>query len=361
MSRCIRMICVLANAEPGGAELSLVTHLGLRPSSIEARAVLMADGPIAGALREIGVGTTLRPLNSARPAEIARFAIRFARLLRAARPDLILAVGNKSAIASIPVGSALRIPCVWQKVDGVMPRWQATALSKLSRLVIAVSNSAADSLPRDRLAVIYQPVRLDSDFVVSYPRPQATLTCVGRLEPTKGQHLLIAAARMLRDRFPAVNVLLAGGCPSYARRYPSELTQLADRLEIPLEMTGHVDCIETVLNRTTVYAQPSFRDRWGRGDEALGIALAEASWAGLPVVAARTGGIPEVVQDGVTGKLVPPSDPVALADAIGTFLADPSAGRAAGAAGSRYARSRFRAEDVAAQLFSALASLGNRS
>jgi glycosyltransferase involved in cell wall biosynthesis len=83
--------------------------------------------------------------------------------------------------------------------------------------------------------------------------------------------------------------------------------------------------------------------------EGFGIAILEAMAAGRPVVATAVGGIPEVVVHGETGLLVPPGDPVALADALHELLAHPERARALGARGRERAREKFRIESIVRQ------------
>jgi glycosyltransferase involved in cell wall biosynthesis len=75
--------------------------------------------------------------------------------------------------------------------------------------------------------------------------------------------------------------------------------------------------------------------------EGLGIVLLQASAAGVPVVAARAGGIPEAIEDGLTGLLVPPGDSGALAEAVSELLSDPGRARAMGDAGQERVRNEF--------------------
>jgi len=89
--------------------------------------------------------------------------------------------------------------------------------------------------------------------------------------------------------------------------------------------------------------------------EGFGIVFLEAMVAGLPVVACRAAAVPEVVLDGQTGLLVPPRDPVALATALGTLLADPERARALGRAGAERAEG-FGVEAVARAFLDAVRS-----
>jgi starch synthase len=81
--------------------------------------------------------------------------------------------------------------------------------------------------------------------------------------------------------------------------------------------------------------------------EGMPLVVLEAMEAGVPVVASRVSGIPEVVADGATGWLVPPEDPAALAGALREALADPAEAARRGAAGRRRLAERFRPEAAA--------------
>jgi alpha-maltose-1-phosphate synthase len=97
-----------------------------------------------------------------------------------------------------------------------------------------------------------------------------------------------------------------------------------------------------LLTHATVFACPSLY-------EPLGIVNLEAMACGTAVVGSRTGGIPEVVADGVTGLLVEPDDPPALASALNALLADPVRAAAMGQAGRDRAVAEFGWDTVAAQ------------
>jgi glycosyltransferase involved in cell wall biosynthesis len=93
--------------------------------------------------------------------------------------------------------------------------------------------------------------------------------------------------------------------------------------------------VASLLSELDVFAMPSRREEWG-------VAAAEASASGLPVVATNVGGIPEILADGETGILVPPEDPAALARALERLIADPGLRSRLGAAGRRRIEELYR-------------------
>src|SRR5204863_7072488 len=97
---------------------------------------------------------------------------------------------------------------------------------------------------------------------------------------------------------------------------------------------GHVEDVPALLGTADAFVLPSL-------SEAFPNAAIEAMAAGLPVVASRVGGLPDLVDEGRTGVLVPPSDPRALADALTALIADPEAATALGRAAHDEVRARY--------------------
>jgi glycosyltransferase involved in cell wall biosynthesis len=154
------------------------------------------------------------------------------------------------------------------------------------------------------------------------PRQRVVLT-VGRLAVMKGQGALVAAVPALADRFPDVGVVLLG-----SGHLHEELRAQADRLGVGdrVHLPGHRADARALLDAADVFVLPS---RY----EGMPLALLEAMDAGLPVVTTRAPGCTEVVADGVTGLLVPPEDPPALAAALARLLEDPALRQRMGRAG----------------------------
>jgi glycosyltransferase involved in cell wall biosynthesis len=152
--------------------------------------------------------------------------------------------------------------------------------------------------------------------------------CVGRLVPLKNHQAMIEALPLLLERFPTVRLLLVGGGPLEA-----ELRSLADRLGLHdcVVFVGECSDAAPLLCAFDVYAQPSTT-------EGLSIALLEACASGLPIVATRVGGNPDVIADGVTGCLIPVNDPPALHNALVRLLSAPELRESLGRAAAIWAR-----------------------
>lgn len=154
----------------------------------------------------------------------------------------------------------------------------------------------------------------EGPFEDPFPRIGAPrVLFVGRLAPQKGVRNLVEAAALLED--PSAQVLLVGD-GSERRSLEREIRRLG--VEERVHLLGFVPHkrVPAVLAHADLLVLPSLY-------EELGTILLEAMWAGLPIVASKTGGIPDVITDGVNGMLVPPGEPQALAGAIDRVLAEP--------------------------------------
>lgn len=192
--------------------------------------------------------------------------------------------------------------------------------------VIALSSRLADKLtaegvPPARLHVIpsgVNPALFRGPFERPWPEVGAPrVVFVGRLVRQKGVHVLLEALPHLRSK--NATVLFVGEGPERARlEERTRVLGVGDRARI----TGFVphDLVPAVLAHADLLVLPSVY-------EELGSILVEAMQAGLPVVASRTGGIPEAVTHGDNGLLVAPEDPIALAAAIDRVLSDEALAR----------------------------------
>jgi glycosyltransferase involved in cell wall biosynthesis len=220
---------------------------------------------------------------------------------------------------------------------------------------IAITNATATdwmrrcALPesyRDRITVIY--LGIDVDRLVrrrTVCEAKASLGLsdrmvigsMGRLEAAKGYEYLIRALPRVVARYPEVLVRIAG-----RGELQGKLTGLARELSVErnVELCGFTADIQSFLETIDVYVQPSLC-------EAQGLAILEAMSLEIPVIASKTGGIPECVKD--SALIVPPKDPEALADAIFQLVEDPEARKSMGYKGRQNVTKRFRYQEMVAK------------
>lgn len=211
----------------------------------------------------------------------------------------------------------------------------------LSRLGTVVAPSRAigeyisrHGVPARRIRVIPYGI----DVKRSEPGPPGDPAVVGTsavLSHRKGIDVLLEACRLLEVPY---RLEIYGDGPLRA-----ELEARAVRLGVAARFHGFVEDMGEHLLAMDVFVLPT------RGDN-LPVAILEAMAYALPVVSTRVGGVPEQVEDGVTGRLVDPDDPVALAEALAALIADPGLRAALGRAGARKAESEFDGTAVARRM-----------
>jgi glycogen(starch) synthase len=200
-----------------------------------------------------------------------------------------------------------------------------------------VADAAARLIPvvGDRIAVIHTGLPVP-ELMPADPPVQPRLVCLGRLVRDKGFDVALKAFRDLIRVFPDVRLTIAGDGPE-----SGELQRLTGELDLRdvVDFTGWVapDHVPHLLNQATAVLMPSRR-------EGMPLVAIQAAQMGRPVVAARTGGLPEVVVDGGTGLLVEPDDPAALRDATVSLLSTPELVEKMGTAARARARELFSRE-----------------
>ncbi|WP_373652808.1 glycosyltransferase family 4 protein [Schlesneria sp. DSM 10557] len=170
------------------------------------------------------------------------------------------------------------------------------------------------------------------------------ITCIGQIGLRKGLDVVAAAALRITQKRPDVHFLMIGERTSQKAesvQFESSLRQriAEDGVSSHVHWLGHRDDVPRILRAVDLLVHPANQEPFGR-------VLLEASAAGLPIVATDVGGTSEIVLDGQTGVLVPPRDPVALAEAVASILSNPSEAQRMGAA----------ARERTAQLFSSASS-----
>ena len=177
------------------------------------------------------------------------------------------------------------------------------------------------------------------------------LGAVGNIIARKGLIHLVRALPRVLDAVPQTRLAVIGAIkdgPEYSERVKAEAEQLG--VASAIDWVGHRSDVPRLLAGLDVFVLPSL-------EECFPLSILEAMASSCPVVATSVGGIPEAVDDGRTGALVPPGDPDALADALLPLVKDAELRRRWGQAGRQRVSSHFSAESQAARVEAALASV----
>lgn len=249
--------------------------------------------------------------------------------------------------------------------DGPPSRKRTIANQILGRLpahVYAVSEDlkrhlSAEGFSRDRVRVIYngidpqQPPSLADRHQARRTlrlRPDAFVVgCVGRLDRVKDVAMLLDAFVRVRAGLPNAVLVVIGDGPERNR-----LHQVARQCELgdAVRFAGHRDDVRQLLPAFDVFINSSI-------SEGVSLTILEAMAAALPVIATRVGGTPEVVDDEMTGLLVPARAPGPLAQTIHDLAHQPARRRSLGAEGRRRVESRFGLDHMIGQYVDVYESL----
>ena len=212
--------------------------------------------------------------------------------------------------------------------------------------VIAVSEKMQHDLlaarvPASKVTLLHNAIVLDNyrrtrdrgalDALAARPLPHPVIVSVGRLSPEKGHADLVDALALVAKGGRRVSAVFAGDGPS---RTDLESRILAAGLQDWIRLPGYVQQPAQLLHEADLMVLPSHTE--GLPNVAL-----EAFAMEVPVLATRVGGTPEVVTDGVTGRLVPAHSPESLAAGITSFLDDPATWRRWAQEGRRVVEAKF--------------------
>jgi len=206
-------------------------------------------------------------------------------------------------------------------------RWAAGPIFRAAAHVTVISSPLVPrverlGVPAERITVLPMPVSAERFAPPRHPaRDSGRLLFVGRLIERKGAEYAVRAVAELRRQGRAVRLTIIGDGPERARLVP-----LIDELGLrdAVDLTGALphDDIAEHYRTAALLLMPAVTD-WKGEQEGFGMVLVEAMASDLPMVATRSGGIPDVVTDGTSGILVPERDPGALAAAAARLLDDP--------------------------------------
>lgn len=344
-------ILYLANSGDiiGGGEISLLGLLaGVSKESFNPLVICPSMGNLLKELEQLNIETNVVQMKSLRrfnPFSNIDSIAKLGRVIKSRKIDLVHANGSRSAFYGGIASRIAKVPLVWHvrilESDGLVDRLLASLSNKIvvnSKAVKARFNWLKDEA---KVEVIYNGIDLErfhpfikekevrDEFGLS--QEALLVGTVGRLDWYKAHQYLLQAAKKVVEVISDIHFLIIGDgdCRGKLEDLKKKL-----RLNKNLIFTGNRKDIPRILSNLDLFVLSSVSEGFGRS-------VAEAMACEVPVVATKVGGIPEVVEDGVSGCLVPSKDPAALAEVIINLLKDREKAKAMGQAGRRRVEELF--------------------
>jgi len=344
----------------GGGQRSLCDLAGgLRGRGLRPLAILPGPGPLAEALERQGTEWAALPL----PAVLSLGGIgacvalhRLVRLVRRLGVDLLHSDSPRTALYAGLAGRLLRRPHVWHlRASRASSAGSDRLLVALCDRIVSVSRAAGERSsavrrsPKTRVvhtglpAIQFLP-RAEARAALDLPPDAFICGVVGRVEEDKGRDDALAALFAVRRVSPAALLVFLGPVDSREHwAHTCSLRAAAAGAAGAVRLLGERPEAARLLRAFDLLLHPSRH-------EALPRVVIEALFAEVPVVAAEVGGVPEIIEPGRSGLLVPPGDPEALGRAAAAIAASPEIGRSLARAGLQRAREHFGIERMIAEI-----------
>ncbi len=366
ISRKTNIAYVNQTSKISGAEQSLLSLLErLDRSFFNPFIVLPEEGPLGKKSHEMGLGTLIIPFmvklgephRAKKSGDMLKAVYAMVRLIREKGIKIVHSNSLRTCYLS---GLAARIAGVSSvahirdiHLSPFSNLIKSSLLNMLCDQFIAVSYATRDFILKQnpklqpKIKVIYNGVNLEkvdnlkngdvrSEFDIEPEAP--VIADIGIINPVKGHDVVIKASASIRKKFPNLKVLIVGGLLTEKdKTYEIELRSLINSLDLDKNviLTGFRDDIYALINGADIVVLAS------RYQDPLPRILIEASALSRPIVATRMGGIPEIVQDGVSGLLVEPNNYQALANAIMFLLENKKRAREMSLAARKMAEQKF--------------------
>lgn len=314
--------------------------------------VLGEDGPLYSRLVESGIETHILPLSQdlvgarknsldtkgiiGKISSLGRlwtYTWRLSRLMRRSRARLVHTNSLKADLLGGIAGRLAGVPVVWHIHDRIAADYLPGSMVRLFRFaakfiphhIICVSQAVRDtfpSLPNNRVTVVHNGIPVNSELLASSQKPlnisAPVIGLIARISPWKGQDVFVESAFLVKKTFTGARFQIIGAPlfeeVDYERKLIERISALG--LEDTVELLGFRSDVEDVISKLDIVVHAS------TVDEPFGLCIIEGMLASKPVIATRGGAIPEIMEDGTSGLMVPKGDAEALAVAIQTILAN---------------------------------------
>lgn len=335
----------------GGAEKALLELIRSLDRCQNQPVVATASGsallPLLAAEGIPAVTMPFEQVNMHRPAfllRLIRSTLALVSIVRSQKPDVLHSNTVRAHVVSSLASVLTGVPLVWTMHDRTLPVPLVRLFGRAPRRVIFVSRFLSDlygpgGLNPGRCRVIANGVRPAPPADAAAARRKLGLAPdspvivnVGRLVNEKGQDVFLQAAGLIVQHRPDAAFLLVGGA-NHADPASARYAQRLNGLARSPNLVGKAILVGQQMDVTPYYVAADLCAYTAVAPEGFGLVILEAMAHGKPLVASNLGAVPELVRDGVTGRLVRPGDIDGLAEAILALLDDREALNRLGAAG----------------------------
>lgn len=385
----VRVLFLDHSSALGGGEIALLNLLRhLNREIVDPVVILGAEGPLMEKISrfaETHILTLSSRVSNARKDSLglsSLFRIRemgsllayvwhLARFIKQHQIDVVHANSLKSDIIGGLAGRLSSRPVIWHVRDRieddylpgsvvrifralcrVIPRYviaNSLATHRTLRLgTVQPNHSALLNEQRNGRSIV---VHDGTDLVGSLDKRKENqdfprIGLIGRISPWKGQHIFLQAAARAREHFPRAKFLIIGSALFGEEKYEKEIRQLSASLGLEgvVQFTGFCADVKEAITELDLVVHASTIG------EPFGQVIIEGMAAGKPVIATNGGGVPEIVENGNTGFLVPMGDAVSMAEAICLVLADPVLARTMGDRGHKRVMDHFTLDKTARKI-----------
>jgi glycosyltransferase involved in cell wall biosynthesis len=295
----------------GGGEHSFLDFVSHLPKDWDVLAVVPLEGDLASKLRSKSIPTRVIPLPSIRPWNILSMinSIRsYAHLCKGANARLIYANGSRAAFYGGIAGRMINVPVIWHCRMTERDKYLDPIITRLSNLIVANSKATAmrfkEELSR-KVKVVHNGVDLEwlRDQGIEKPdlvhEDWKVILMVSRISRWKRHDLALAAFENIASYDPNAHLVCVGAQDLLESQWWAFLQEksLRSPFSSRIHWVGHVDDIRPWYRAASILLLPSMNEPFGR-------VLVESMAVGVPVVAMRSGGVPEIVRHGQDGLLV---------------------------------------------------------
>jgi len=339
MTKNKKILFIHHNSTLGGAELSfadLVTNLSENITPICA----LPEGPLQEKIEASGIKTYTVPMKilhrTLNPLSIITDFIRkrkitllLKKIIRSEQVDLTHMNCFTAAYYGHTAASVLNIPIIWHERDLAKHKFLIPFIAKFAKFIIAISNAVAENLKEqlgdsEKIRVIYNGINT-AEFINPEPCDKLDISenkkivlMASQFVAWKGHLDFIEVASLVIQKLPDTIFILTGNINiACQQNYIQELKNAISALGLDKSFiwTGFVNNMPGLLQKTTCVILPSQNEPFGR-------IVAEAMAGAKPVVALKSGAVPEIIENNISGCLTEPGDYTAMADNVCRILTD---------------------------------------